>query len=126
MTILLVLVPISGVLLGLAIAAFVWAVRSGQFENLDSAALEVLVEDGTLSPTRTAARRRENVVHGIPEATATDSAGDTAAHGDGDLAAAIPTSTSHSTASIGRTMRVVSTGTRAAAVHRRSGGRDAD
>lgn len=45
MTILLLLVPISVVLLGIAIWAFVWAVRNGQFENLDSAALDVLVED---------------------------------------------------------------------------------
>lgn len=45
MTILLLLVPISVVLLGIAIWAFVWAVRNGQFENLDSAALDVLVEE---------------------------------------------------------------------------------
>src|SRR5690606_1506866 len=45
MTILLVLVPISVGLLGIAIWAFVWAVRSGQFDNLDSASLDVLVDD---------------------------------------------------------------------------------
>lgn len=45
MKILLLLVPISVVLLGLAIWAFVWAVRSGQFENLDSAALDVLADE---------------------------------------------------------------------------------
>jgi len=43
MTILLVLVPISVGLLGIAIWAFVWAVRSGQFDNLDSASLAALV-----------------------------------------------------------------------------------
>jgi cbb3-type cytochrome oxidase maturation protein len=42
MTILLVLIPISLVLLGIAIAAFAWAVRRGQFEDLDSAALDIL------------------------------------------------------------------------------------
>ena len=46
MTILLLLVPISVVLLGIAIWAFVWAVRNGQFDDLDSAALDVLVDDG--------------------------------------------------------------------------------
>lgn len=45
MNILLVLVPISVVLLALAIGAFVWAVRRGQFDNLDSAALDVLTDD---------------------------------------------------------------------------------
>jgi cbb3-type cytochrome oxidase maturation protein len=45
MTILLLLVPLSLVLLGVAIAAFVWAVRSGQFEDLDAPPLDVLHED---------------------------------------------------------------------------------
>ena len=45
MRILLLLVPISLVLLGLAIWAFVWAVRRGQFEDLDAAALDILVDD---------------------------------------------------------------------------------
>ena len=50
MNILLVLVPISVLLLGAAIWAFVWAVRRGQFDNLDSAALDVLTDDGAASP----------------------------------------------------------------------------
>ena len=45
MNILLVLVPISVLLLGAAIWAFAWAVRRGQFDSLDSAALDVLTED---------------------------------------------------------------------------------
>ena len=45
MNILLVLVPISVLLLAAAIWAFVWAVRRGQFDNLDSAALDVLADD---------------------------------------------------------------------------------
>lgn len=44
MTILLMLIPISLVLLGLAIAAFVWAVRGGQFDDLDTPALDILDE----------------------------------------------------------------------------------
>ena len=44
MNILLLLIPISLVLIGVAIWAFVWAVRRGQFENLDAAALDVLVD----------------------------------------------------------------------------------
>lgn len=45
MTILLLLVPISLLLLGAAIAAFAWAVRAGQFDDLDTPALEVLVDE---------------------------------------------------------------------------------
>lgn len=43
MNVLLVLVPISLLLLGLAIWAFAWAVRGGQFEDLDTPALDILV-----------------------------------------------------------------------------------
>ena len=42
---LLLLVPISLVLLGIAIAAFVWAVRRGQFDDMDTPALDILVDD---------------------------------------------------------------------------------
>lgn len=45
MTILLLLVPISLVLLGIAIWAFVWAVRRGQFDDLDTPALDILRDD---------------------------------------------------------------------------------
>lgn len=45
MNILLALVPISIVLLGFAIWAFVWAVRRGQFDDLDTPALDILADD---------------------------------------------------------------------------------
>ncbi len=45
MTVLLFLVPISLVLLVLAIAAFAWAVRSGQFDDLDTPPLDLLGDD---------------------------------------------------------------------------------
>lgn len=45
MNILLVLVPISVLLLGLAIGAFVWAVKRGQFDDLDTPALDILRDD---------------------------------------------------------------------------------
>jgi cbb3-type cytochrome oxidase maturation protein len=44
MAILLVLVPISLLLLGLAIWAFVWAVKRGQFDDLDAAAIDILAD----------------------------------------------------------------------------------
>ncbi len=45
MNILLALVPISVVLLGFAIWAFVWAVRRGQFDDLETPALDILSDD---------------------------------------------------------------------------------
>lgn len=45
MNILLALVPISVVLLGFAIWAFIWAVRRGQFDDLDTPALDILSDD---------------------------------------------------------------------------------
>ena len=38
MEILLVLIPLSAMLVGIAVAAFVWAVRDGQFETSDEGA----------------------------------------------------------------------------------------
>ena len=45
MSILLLLIPLSVMLLGLAIWAFAWAVRKGQFDDLDTPALDILVDD---------------------------------------------------------------------------------
>lgn len=50
MNMLLLLIPISLMLLVVAILMFVWAVKKGQFENLDSAALDVLVDETPESP----------------------------------------------------------------------------
>lgn len=50
MTMLLLLIPISVVLLGVAIWAFVWAVRDGQFDELETPALDVLREDTQAAP----------------------------------------------------------------------------
>ncbi|WP_298580108.1 cbb3-type cytochrome oxidase assembly protein CcoS [uncultured Luteimonas sp.] len=60
MRILLLLVPISLVLLGLAVWAFVWAVRRGQFDDLDTPALDILREDGPgpRAPDRSSAAAR--------------------------------------------------------------------
>lgn len=69
MTILLMLIPISLVLLGLAVAAFIWAVRRGQFDDLDTPALDILDDDDARGPARAStATAPEN----DPEAPATD------------------------------------------------------
>ena len=45
MNVLLFLIPVSLVLLLVAVWAFRWAVRKGQFENLDAAAIDILRDD---------------------------------------------------------------------------------
>ena len=45
MEILFLLIPVSLVLLGIAVWAFFWAVRSGQFDDLDSPAYRILMDD---------------------------------------------------------------------------------
>lgn len=57
MAILLALIPISLILLGIGIWFFVWAVRRGQFEDLDTAALDILHEDD--SPSTPKDRERD-------------------------------------------------------------------
>jgi cbb3-type cytochrome oxidase maturation protein len=45
MTNLLILIPIALFLGGLGLAAFIWALRSGQYDDLDGAAWRILQDD---------------------------------------------------------------------------------
>jgi cbb3-type cytochrome oxidase maturation protein len=45
MSVLVYLVPIALALGGLGLAAFLWALRSGQFDDLDGAAERILFDD---------------------------------------------------------------------------------
>ncbi len=45
MTILIVLVPLALALGGLGLAAFLWSLQAGQYEDLEGAALRVLADD---------------------------------------------------------------------------------
>lgn len=45
MNILYLLVPLAILLAGAGVAAFFWSVRSGQFDDTDTPALRVLMED---------------------------------------------------------------------------------
>jgi cbb3-type cytochrome oxidase maturation protein len=45
MTILIVLVPLALALGGLGLVAFLWSLRSGQYEDLEGAAVRVLADD---------------------------------------------------------------------------------
>lgn len=56
MSILYLLIPLGLLLLALAVAAFFWAVRSGQFDDLESPAMSVVMDDDT----KPAARNRRH------------------------------------------------------------------
>jgi len=45
MNILFALIPIALLLLGIAVLFFAWAVRSGQFEDIESAPLDILADE---------------------------------------------------------------------------------
>lgn len=45
MSILYLLIPLALLLAGSALAAFIWAARSGQYDDVDSAAIRAVVDD---------------------------------------------------------------------------------
>lgn len=53
MSVLYLLIPLGLVLLGIAIWAFMWAVRSGQFEDLEGPAHRILMDDDDPSASNT-------------------------------------------------------------------------
>ena len=60
MNILLILIPVA-LLLGLiGLAAFLWSMKSGQFDDLDGAALRVLSDDDLPEESRREDSRRED------------------------------------------------------------------
>jgi cbb3-type cytochrome oxidase maturation protein len=50
MNIIYVLIPLALLLLVAAVAAFLWAVRNAQFDDLDSPATRILFDDDELLP----------------------------------------------------------------------------
>lgn len=67
MIILLMLVPLSLMLLVFAIGAFVWAVRKGQFDDMDTPALDILRDDSrpeSSSPARNDITSKDVDTHG--------------------------------------------------------------
>lgn len=51
MSILFVMIPLALLLLAAAIAAFFWAVRSGQFDDLETHGTLVLFDDDRTAPS---------------------------------------------------------------------------
>ena len=50
MTILYVLIPLAVMLLGLAIWALLWAIKNGQFDDLESHGWSVVLDDDSKPP----------------------------------------------------------------------------
>lgn len=57
MNIIFVLIPLGLGLLLAAVAAFFWAVKSGQFDDLESPAWRIILDDDRAPPERTAAEQ---------------------------------------------------------------------
>ena len=52
MSILYVLIPLALIVLGVAVWAFFWAVGSGQFDDMDTPAMRVLMDDDEAPPEK--------------------------------------------------------------------------
>lgn len=66
---LILLIPASLALGGLALAAFLWTMRSGQYEDLDAAAYRILFDEDDPLP-RTGAGQDE-LGHALPQPAGT-------------------------------------------------------
>jgi len=53
MVVLWIVIPLAFVFAGVAIWAFVWTVRTGQMDDLDTPASRILVEDDEPAPAET-------------------------------------------------------------------------
>ena len=52
MTNLLLLIPVALLLGGCGLAGFLWALKSGQFDDLDGAASRILFDDEDMEPAK--------------------------------------------------------------------------
>lgn len=60
MSMLIILIPVSLALLGLAVWAFLWSVNSGQFDDLETPGWDMLTDNDTQPPGQTVESSREN------------------------------------------------------------------
>lgn len=60
MTIIYYLIPLGIVLLAVAVGAFFWAVRSGQFDDMDTPAWRILLDDDSAPPDESGYKSIEN------------------------------------------------------------------
>jgi cbb3-type cytochrome oxidase maturation protein len=61
MTALLILIPVALLLGGLGLLAFLWSVRSGQYDDLDGAAARILNDDTPAPEMRNARQSNDNL-----------------------------------------------------------------
>lgn len=59
MSIIYVLIPLSIILVGVAVWALIWAVRSGQFDDLESQGWNVVLDDDSKPPPDDAGPNKE-------------------------------------------------------------------
>jgi len=60
MNILYLLIPLGLLLVGIGIAFFFWAVRSGQYDDLESPAMNVVMDDDTKPAAENRREKRES------------------------------------------------------------------
>ncbi|MCI0534139.1 MAG: cbb3-type cytochrome oxidase assembly protein CcoS [Verrucomicrobiales bacterium] len=60
MSVIFILIPLSIVIAACFLGAFIWAVRSGQYEDMCTPAMRVLLEDATQIPGSARAPRAAN------------------------------------------------------------------
>ena len=58
MTVLIYLIPVALLLGALGLAAFLWSLKSGQFDDLDGAAARILLDDEPANDNKTGDHRR--------------------------------------------------------------------
>ncbi len=63
MTTLLMLIPVALVLGGVGLAGFLWALRSGQFDDLDGAANRILFDDDETKISNPAEKEEKDEKH---------------------------------------------------------------
>lgn len=66
MSVLYIVMPIAFLLAAVAVTGFVWAAREGQFDDLDTPSLRVVIDDDGCGPGRAAAGAAGGVAQGQP------------------------------------------------------------
>jgi cbb3-type cytochrome oxidase maturation protein len=80
LTILFLLIPLAIVLMGTAVTALLWALREGQFDDLDSPGVQLILDDDRAPRVSTDADGR-HVAAGADHPSTTDGPGNEAAGG---------------------------------------------
>ena len=75
MELIFVLLPFALLFAGIALALFVWAARSGQFDDLDTPAVRILFDDETHHPARSAGEADDVTPSPLRDAGGTDKEG---------------------------------------------------